>query len=60
MKKEKLKEGTYCIQCLEEKKVIRETKEKCVVCGWGNCVKFKRHRFNPYSKKEIGNLDNLE
>ena len=53
MNKEERKKGTYCIQCLEDKKVIKETKEKCMVCGWGNCIKFKRHRYKPYTKEEL-------
>ena len=53
MNKEERKKGTYCIQCLEDKKVIKETKEKCMVCGWGNCIKFKRHRYKPYTKEDL-------
>ena len=34
-------------------KIIKETKEKCMVCGWGNCIKFKRHRYKPYTKEEL-------
>ena len=52
MKKER-KKGTYCIQCLEDKKVIIETKEKCIINGWGSCIRFKRHRYKPYTKEEL-------
>ena len=44
-----------CTQCLEEKKIIKKTKQKCIVCCWGNCIEFKRHRYKPYTAKELKN-----